>query len=286
MQKQQSKVVVTGHCGFIGSHLYKKLEQDGYTVVGVDIRDPESPLDIRDHKQMLEVTRGADVIFHFAAISSSEECEKDPIGATNTNVEGTRVILEAAKINGARVIFASSASIYGEQWHACAEYMVPNPIGTYATTKLKGEELVREYLSQGVIGCSLRLFNVYGKGCRGVVDKFIKFAETYDEVLEVSGTGQQTRDFIYIDDVTRVIIDAYIRTFSPQFPLILNVGTGQETSIFCLARVVAGLYGSDPTVFDSDLPTGVPRSIADVSLLRTVTNVVPRNIVMGLSEMF
>jgi UDP-glucose 4-epimerase len=288
MSSKLQKVVITGHCGFIGSYVYRHYK-DIANVVGIDIKAPH-PIDIRDFGQLSKACQDADLIIHLAAVSSYKACEDNVATAITTNVDGTKNVFEVARLNNAKVIFASSAAVYGKQDFPAAEYFSPAPVGAYAATKLRGETIATEYMSKGVCSTICRFFNVYGHGANpeyaGVITKFIQ-STIKREPIHIHGTGTQQRDFIYIKDVVEIIDRVHKRMEYPKWPLKLNVGTGQGTSISALSKVICGFTGSPfkplhLPAFDS----GVEYSVADTSILRNELKIVPRNIVMGLEDMF
>jgi len=288
MQNKQQKIVITGHKGFIGSRLYNLYKNDPfYNLVGIDLKG-DIPIDIRDYKNLREACKDASVIYHLAAISSFKACDDDPNAAGTTNIQGTENVYKVAKEFNSRVIFASSAGIYGNQDTPCSEYFFPDPQGYYATTKLEGEVIAGKYLAEGVITTILRMFNVYGKGANpsyaGVVSNFVKRAMN-NEPLIITGEGNQKRDFIYVDDVVDMFQTVYSRSFSSQYPLTLNVGTGQTTTIFDLASTVIGLTGSASKIIFSDADPGVLHSEANISSVKMHWQYAPINIVTGLSRM-
>ena len=297
MQIKQ-KVVITGHCGFIGAHLYNLCSAFA-EVVGVDIKGA-TPIDITDYDALLEACQGADVIFHLAALSSESMCQINPALAQLTNVEGTRNVFEVAKVVGARVIFTSSAAVYGNIEGACAEWQVPYPNSIYGKTKLDGECIAQQYLSQGVVSCCARLFNVYGpdlyslshkyaRSPKGVINIFVQKAlHGQGHFLVIDSDGNQTRDFIHVLDVIDTLLALYHRTYSPQWPTIVNVGTGQSTSVYALARAVMGLAKQKTLNIcytGSHNLDMIKHSLADTTQLRLVYKPIPRNILTGLEGM-
>lgn len=288
MSSKLSKVVITGHCGFIGSHVYNHYRYQCCKVVGVDLQD-ENPVDIRDFKKLAEVCQGADLIIHLAAISSYTACEVNPHEAITTNVHGTRNVFEVAALNKSKVIFASSAAVYGDQDCPTPEYFTTAPQGVYASTKLQGELIANEFLGRGVQSIVCRFFNVYGSNANsqyaGVITKFLN-AAAENRPLEIYGSGNQQRDFIHVDDVVSIINSLYMRMYAPKWPLKVNVGTGQGTSINALARVIIGLSRSQSfSLYKPSIAGGVEFSVADIKQLQLQSTIMPRNLIMGLETL-
>ncbi|MEX2101568.1 MAG: NAD-dependent epimerase/dehydratase family protein, partial [Actinomycetota bacterium] len=221
------RALVTGAAGFIGSHLAAALLDGGHEVVGLDdLSDgPRANLaraagmrlveaDLRDADAVADAARGVQVIFHQGAKRSVPRSIEQPELTTQVNVEGTLHVLEAARSEGARVVFASSSSVYGDQERAPhVESMEPRPKSPYAASKLAGEAYCRAWwISMGVPTVALRYFNVYGPGqdpqseYAAVVPRFITACLTGTPPV-IHGDGEQARDFTFIDDV----VDANLR---------------------------------------------------------------------------
>jgi UDP-N-acetylglucosamine/UDP-N-acetyl-alpha-D-glucosaminouronate 4-epimerase len=279
--------LVTGAAGFIGSHLCRRLIADGEDVVGLDdlsdgklenladlpeVRFVEA--DLRDEATVSDVTSGCDVVLHQGAMRSVPRSIAEPAKTTDVNVRGTLNVLLSAREHGARVVFASSSSVYGDRdTFPLREDMAPLPRSPYAASKLAGEAYCRTWwLSFGVPTLSLRYFNVYGPGqdpanrYAAVVPLFI-LACLDGRAPEIHGDGEQARDFTYIDDVVEANLLA-ARATEDAFGRVLNIGGGREpTSVNEILRIVARLTGTDPE--PTHLPTregDVRRTDADVTL--------------------
>jgi len=231
--------LITGGCGFLGTALIKRLLEDGEHSVRVldnlstGTRDdiamvttyhelaPEALADsstgvelivgdILDEQLALKVSRGCDIIVHFAANTGVGPSVENPRADMLANVVGTFNYLEAARINGInRFIFASSGAPAGEVEPPIHEELPPHPVSPYGASKLAGEGYCSAYKRTfGVDTVMLRFGNVYGPGSihkSSVVAKFIRRALA-GEALEIYGDGTQTRDFIYIDDLIDAVI--------------------------------------------------------------------------------
>jgi UDP-N-acetylglucosamine/UDP-N-acetyl-alpha-D-glucosaminouronate 4-epimerase len=273
--------LVTGAAGFIGSHLCRRLIADGEDVVGLDdlsdgklenladlpeVRFVEA--DLRDEATVSDVTSGCDVVLHQGAMRSVPRSIAEPAKTTDVNVRGTLNVLLSAREHGARVVFASSSSVYGDRdTFPLREDMAPLPRSPYAASKLAGEAYCRTWwLSFGVPTLSLRYFNVYGPGqdpanrYAAVVPLFI-LACLDGRAPEIHGDGEQARDFTYIDDVVEANLLA-ARATEDAFGRVLNIGGGREpTSVNEILRIVARLTGTDRTcrparaTFEGPTPT-------------------------------
>jgi UDP-glucose 4-epimerase len=232
--------LITGGCGFIGTALIRKLlEEDGHNIrildnlsVGTEkdlasvctytIPNPGSLSfshdssqvqlvvgDIKDPDICIRCSEDADVIVHLAANTGVGPSVEDPRADMEANVVGIFNVLEAARLNKVRrFIFASSGAPVGECTPPIHEELAPHPVSPYGASKLAGEGYCSAYYrSFGVETVCLRFGNVYGPGSghkNSVVAKFIRKALS-GETLEIYGDGKQTRDFIYIDDLTLAI---------------------------------------------------------------------------------
>jgi len=216
-----SKFLVTGGAGFIGSHIVDALMADGHEVVVLDnfssgklenlIVNPTQLVegDIRDAETCLKAAEGCDGIFHEAALVSVPDSINRPRDNHDINITGTLNVLEAARVNGVkRVVFASSAAIYGDNPELPKhEEMLPEPKSPYAMAKLTGEYYLKVYAECfGLETVALRYFNVFGPRqdpssmYSGVISIF---SERIAKGLPITiyGDGEQTRDFINVADV-------------------------------------------------------------------------------------
>lgn len=283
--------LVTGAAGFIGSSLCRRLVAEGYRVRGLDDLSDGSlenladvpdldfiEADLRDTDAVISAARGVDVIFHQGAKRSAPRSLLEPVLTTEVNVGGTLNVLQAGKTSGARVVAASSSSVYGEQdVMPQVETMYPRPRSPYAASKLAGEAYCHAYwVSLGVRAVSLRYFNVYGPGqspeseYAAVVPRFI--AACLDGTRPVvHGDGEQARDFTYIDDVVEANLQAS-RAGDAAQGRAFNIGEGAEpTSINRILALAAGLTGATPDpIWEPARAGDMRRTDADISLARTL----------------
>ncbi len=282
-------VIVTGGAGFIGSTLADALVASGREVHVVDnlatghrANLPAGAtfheVDIRDSAAVARVASesGAVAIFHMAAQADVRKAIEDPAFDADVNIGGTLSVLEAARINGARVMFAATGGgAYGEYDGLpipTPETADPRPMSHYGQSKLSGEAYCALYgRLYGIPTVRLRLGNVYGPrqdphGEAGVVAIFS--GKLIDgEPMKVFGDGLQTRDYVYVDDV----VDAFLRAEGGTPDITLNIGTGREVSVLDLVRILGG-----GDAVHAPARTGeVQRSALDAALAATVLGWTP-----------
>ncbi len=257
------KALVTGGAGFIGSHIAGRLVSLGWEVVVLDDLsngksvNMESFSDkikfisgsITDKDAVEKAVSGADYVFHEAALVSVVKSISNPEKTYEINVEGTRNVLEASlgeKVK--RLVFASSAAIYGNANPPVAEDFEFNPLSPYAESKIEGEKLMAEFNKKGLETVSLRYFNVYGERqdpnsqYSGVITRFIG-KMLGGESPTIYGDGNQSRDFIYVDDV----VDANLSAVEKKEAAgeAFNIATGKPITINQLEGLLSELTGYD-----------------------------------------
>ena len=280
------KVVVTGGAGFIGSHLTEELASRGYSVIVLDYlstgklenidelvqkgRAQFIQGSIIDFPLLQKLFQGVDCVFHQAALARVPQSIEDPLHTDDVNIRGTLNVLLAAKGNEVkRLIFASSSSVYGDTPTLTQrEDLPPNPHSPYAVTKLAGEYYCNAF--QEIYGLSticLRYFNVYGprqdaqSQYATVIPAFIgRISQGLPPV--VFGDGEQSRDFIFIEDVVR----ANIVAAQSEAKGIYNIGCGKSVTINQLAKVILNLMGKNLAPVYDKPRSGDPRhSLAHIS---------------------
>lgn len=241
------RVVVTGAAGFIGTHLAQTLADQGNEVVAVDVRPtPAYPGieavmgDIRDVSLMSEATRGADVVYHQAAMVSVPQTFVEPAECMSVNVTGSAVVFEQARLAGVkRVVMASTSAIYGDDPTPVKhERLAPAPRSPYAVSKLAMEHLADVYARQyGMSMVALRYFNVYGPGqpaeggYAAVIPAILKAIRT-EQAMNVYGDGEQTRSFVHVADVVRANQLAAAMELPAEHPfLIANIVNPEVVSV-------------------------------------------------------
>jgi len=252
--------LVTGGAGFIGSHLCDALLRRGDSVRVLDdlstgSRDNLSAAvmliegDIAEPAVMAAALQGVDGCFHLAAIASVQKGVTDWVGTHRTNLTGTITLFEAIRRGGTiPVVYASSAAVYGDAAVVpIGEDTERRPLSAYGADKY-GCELHARVAGHvhGIPTTGLRFFNVYGprqdprSPYSGVISIFCQRVAA-GEPIDIFGDGQQTRDFICVDDVVAALVSA-MRQASTQAP-VFNVCTGVPTSVLDLARLIARLSG-------------------------------------------
>jgi UDP-glucose 4-epimerase len=249
--------LVTGGCGFIGSHLAHALTTAGHRVRIVDdlstgrVENPPPKAeviraDVADAASVARAIRGVDGCFHLAAVASVQRSNEAWLETHRVNAGGTICVLEAARAAQVPVVFASSAAVYGDQTTPRAdESSPPAPLTAYGADKFASELHARvATLVHGVPTLGLRFFNVYGPGQNpsspysGVISIFIHRALQEAE-LDIYGDGQQVRDFVYVQDVVRFLL-AGIAAVGKE-ARVFNVCTGIATSICELAATIGSI---------------------------------------------
>lgn len=257
------KILITGGEGFIGGRIK--------VLTGGTSFDIKSGLDVLDTANLARATEDASQIFHCAAKISVPESFQIPNEYYKTNVLGTKNVIEAAKKSDSKIVFSSSAAVYGEANKIVGENAPMSPLSPYAENKKDAENLLHETKIPSV---ALRYFNVYGPGqsaaYAGVITAFILNA-LKGEDLKIFGNGKQVRDFIYVDDVARANIAAM--NYSASNFEIFNIGSGVETSINDLAELIIKLTNSSSKIIHLEARTGdIVYSCADVSKAKNILN--------------
>ncbi|HEY8394941.1 MAG TPA: NAD-dependent epimerase/dehydratase family protein [Thermaerobacter sp.] len=252
------RVLVTGAAGFIGSHVVEAVVGE-HEVVAVDdfssgtlerVGDiAVQRLDVTDPDGVMRVFREfrPDAVLHLAAQVSVERSLTEPDRDLDVNVYGTMNVLRAAAACGTgRVVFASSAAVYGNPHRLPVDEDHPKePLSVYGRSKLTAEWLVREYArGRGFDYVILRLGNVYGPRQRRETGPVV--ASFFLDALDgrgptIHGDGLQTRDFVYVRDVAR----AFRLALDCPPGVVANIAGGSATSIRDLAEMVCGLVGPD-----------------------------------------
>jgi len=276
------RILVTGGAGFIGSNIAEALVSENDVRVLDDLSSgsrltvPDDATliegDIRDNDVLERATKGVDIIFHQAALISVEESVQRPELTHDVNVTATVKLLERAREESARFVFASSAAVYGyPESVPISEDAPTDPTSPYGLSKLAAERYVRLYAElYDLSAVALRYFNVYGPGqmagdYSAVISVFAEQA-TNGEPITVEGDGSQTRDFVHVRD----IVQANLLAASSNVTGVFNVGTGESVSILELAETVREASRSESEIVHvEDRPGDIDRSRADVSQLES-----------------
>ncbi len=289
------RVLVTGGAGFLGSHLVERLIARNEVTVFDDLSTGSlrnlaaCPEEVRLHrasilqpKALAKALKGQEVVFHLAAKTSVAESVLQPDLYWRTNVEGTLNVLKAAADAGVgRLVFASSAAVYGpSEENPKVETMRPAPASPYATTKMVGEfacEEVSQLTPMETV--VLRVFNAYGprqnptSAYAGVIARFCA-AVASGEPIEVHGDGEQTRDFLYVADVAEAL---ELSADKPVAGQVLNIGSGSAVSVNALAAALSEITGRPLRgVRKAARPGDVRHSRADIDRAMRLLGFVPR----------
>ncbi|MDP2720725.1 MAG: UDP-glucose 4-epimerase GalE [bacterium] len=272
------KVLVTGGAGFIGSHVTKQLLDQGHEVVVYDnlsrgfkeLVDPRAKFvlgSLSEKDKLIASLKNADAVIHMAAFITVPESVQKPSLYWENNVTGTKILLEAmreAKVK--KIIFSSSATVYGDpdKLPLTEESTVKKAVNPYGQTKIEMENLIKkEFEKSNLSAVLLRYFNPYGPNERHnpethVVPNFIKAALSH-KPIPLYWKGEQTRDFIYVEDLAA----AHIAVLPLEGFQIFNVGTGTGTKVIRLVEEIFKLVGHKVSVADLGKREG------DVSALYT-----------------
>lgn len=280
------RAVVTGGAGFIGSHIADGLVARGYQVNIIDDLSTGNKENIasllnQNHVEFTECSiadlsvltklfRGANYVFHLAAIPSVPRSIENPQASHEANITGTLKVLLAARDTAVKkVVYASSCAVYGD---TCTlpikEDTLSNPQSPYAVTKLAGEYYCQVFHQvYGLPTVCLRYFNVYGpkqepnSEYSAVIPRFIQRVLD-DKPPLILGDGEQTRDFTFITDV----VEANILVAESQATGIFNIGSGQRISITRLAELIIRLAGNNvKPIHEEPRPGDIKHSLADIS---------------------
>jgi len=284
------KVFVTGGAGFIGMHVMEELLAQGYDAVLFDNmfrgdREAVARLvdtgrvtfidqDVRYGGQVRQAMEGCEYVIHLAAVSINKSVA-DSAESIDINIVGEHnVFAAAADLGVKRIVFASSASVYGDPEHLpMHEDDRLNPLTPYCIAKRAGEDLLGYYQRQrGLDWIALRFFNVYGEGQKttayytSVINHFINRLKT-GQAPVIDGEGKQSMDFIHVKDIARAVV---LSLTSEQANMAINVGTGIDTTVAELARILIDAVGVDVEPQFNPRDVLVARRAADTTRAREV----------------
>ena len=284
------RALVTGGAGFIGSHLVEMLVSEGCKVTVLDnlssgnysnLKHIEDQIsfcedDIRNQKALNMAIADCEVVFHLAAIVSVPQTIDDPIDAALVNDMGTLLIFEAARQQKVRrVVFASSCAVYGDDMRLPKqEDMTPKPQSPYAVQKLTSEYYARVFYElYDLETVALRFFNVYGprqdpsSPYSGVISIFMTKALQRAPAV-IYGDGNQSRDFIYVQDVARAnLLAAAAPEVSGQ---VINIGSGISVNINQLWEAIYKLSGKNlKPEYAPKRPGDIVKSVAAIDSAKT-----------------
>ncbi len=290
-----SKILVTGAAGFIGSHLTDALLEAGHEVVGFDnlsngkLRNLESALesnafqfaegDICDEGQVNEIMKGVDVVYHLACLGVRHSIHS-PFENHKVNAEGSLRVLEAARQNNvSKFFYISTSEIYGDiQTFPIDELGVPAPKTVYGSSKLAGENYAYSYnVCYGLQTVITRIFNNYGprahyEGDAGEIIPRSIVRMLNGEAPVVFGKGDVTRDFFFVKDTARALVQ--LMNNDKVVGEIINIGTGAEITMKELMEVLIeemGLKDRMSIRYEEDRPADVPRLWVNPSKFKSLT---------------
>ncbi len=278
------KILITGGAGFIGSNLARFLTLKDCKVRAIDNlstgkmenlngiieRIDFFQADITKERILERIFKDIDHVIHLAAVTSVQKSLEEPELTFRVNIEGTKNILKLSeKFNVRKFIFASSCAIYGNPKKLpVSEDCEPSPLSPYAESKVSGEKTCFEFLRKGIDIVILRFFNVFGpkqdadSPYSGVISRFIKKILKGESPV-IYGDGEQTRDFIYVDDVLSAIERAL---FSKTETKVFNIGSGKRYSvnqIFEILKRISDFKGKPE--FKEERKGEVRHTLADIS---------------------
>ena len=285
--------LITGAAGFLGSALAEELAHEGHQVRGLDNLSTGNPQalspdvhftrgDVNDRPKLWTLLQEVDCVYHLAARVSVPESVLYPREYNAVNVGGTVSLMEAMRDVGVRrVILASSGAVYGDQAEQpLKENAIPDPRSPYAVSKVSAEYYIRTIGKLwGMETVCLRIFNAFGPGQHlppshpPVVPHFLRQA-LRGGTLVAHGDGEQTRDYVYVDDVISAMVAA--ATAPNVNGLVINVGSGTETSVRELIKKVGEVAKRDvDALFNTSTSGGVSRMRADLTLAEQKLNYKP-----------
>jgi UDP-glucose 4-epimerase len=292
---QPKTVFFTGGAGFIGMHVVPMLLDRGYHVRIFDNmfrgdRDQVAELeatgrvelidqDVRYGGAVHQAMKGCESVIHFAAVSINKS-QADPYESMDINMIGEHNVFAAAADHGVRrLVFASSASVYGDPEKIPMHEDDPlNPLTPYCISKRAGEDLLGFYQRRaGLSWLALRFFNVYGEGQKttayytSVINHFVNRLQRGEPPV-IDGRGEQSMDFIHVHDIARATV---LALESERDNLPVNIGTGIDTSVATLARILIDAVGADVEPQFNPRDVLVARRAADTTRAREVLGFEP-----------
>jgi len=291
MEMNYMRILITGGCGFIGSHVAERFSKDGSKIIIIDnlssgrIENISSDfkfykLSIEDPKcEQVFIEESPDMVIHLAAQTDVSTSMINPYLDTLSNILGTvNMLYLSHKYNVKKFVFASSAAVYGNSNNIpLKEDETLNPLSPYGISKMAGEIYCKKWFEMyGLSTLSLRFSNVYGPrqgitGEGGVISIFIKRMISGAELV-IFGDGNQTRDFIYVKDVA----DGIYHCAHSNFTGIFNLSTCSEISLNALVGTLGSIYTIKSVRYTDSRPGDIFRSSLDNVKLKNLINWSPR----------
>lgn len=315
----QETILVTGGCGFIGTHLVKKLRTLGHRIIVLDLKDPATRIenveyikgDVRNRDLLRSLIEGTSPlvrtlppvssVYHFAATVSVPLCQKDPQDSYSNNFGATIEVLEALRLvqskRPVRLIFASTAAVYahnGKEGIALRESDAAHEFFSfYAAQKHASEQAIQLYWkTYGLPAMIFRFFNVFGPGqdptspYSGVITIFANAARTHAP-LRLNDGGIQTRDFVSVHDLTWALSQALQQPLKNWDAKPINLGSGKHMTVRELAKTIVSITGAKSELVDAPPREGdVIHSLASIARAQTEIGYTPQiEVRAGLQEL-
>ena len=283
--------LITGGEGFIGRKLVDKLLSQGHKVIIIDNNITSYERKALDNVEVIhecvskaKITDHLDGIYHLASVAAPRLFNKQIFNVILPNVTGTMNMLEHAKENECRLLYASSSEVYGDSGILTQQKMTEYGFGyhrllseksVYSTSKSMGEELLRQAKNQSVDCCSMRIFNVYGPNMDTTLNGNGRvFPNFYNAIknskpINIEGDGNQKRSFMYIDDCVDAL--SLLMNSRNKLPDVVNIGSEELYSVNDLAKLIASKLDLNFEVNYTERMTGDPEwRLADCTLISQV----------------
>lgn len=290
--------LITGGAGFIGSHLSKhlsKIKKNNITII--DLRSKIKQIkkiktikyiegDISDYKTFSKIKKKIDYAYHFAAQTSAQIGEENPNKNFRTNIIGTQNFVNWAYKNNPKICyFTSSMAVYGANCKNAQENSFCEPVSNYGISKLVGEFFFKKLKEKKIDYKILRLFNIYGPGQdlknlkQGMISIYIAQA-LKNKVINVTGSLNRTRDFLYIDDLIKILLSNKFSKFETY-----NVGFGKEIKVHKVFKILNQIFENRLKIKKKDKSKGdIFYSYANIDRLKKL-NIKPKiNIEKGIAK--
>ncbi|MCW3975765.1 MAG: NAD-dependent epimerase/dehydratase family protein [Candidatus Bathyarchaeota archaeon] len=276
------KILITGGAGFIGQSLVKKFQKSKHEVCVLDI-NTSCPIqgryiksNVLDFERLVDVVKEHDIIIHFVGLADAKIAQEEPAKSFELNVVSLQKILEACRISGGdkKLIFPSSSAIYGlVDVLPIREDFPLRPTNIYSWHKYICEKMIKAFHNNfGLKYVILRLFNVYGRGNKGVINFFLRKAEK-KELIESFGPYQY-RDFIYVGDV----VDAFYKSaiYEKANNKIVNIGSGKGIQIKEILDIICEIYPGTKWIYKKEKFI-IYDSIADITFAKILLDFKPHS---------
>jgi len=265
--------VVTGSSGFIATNLIRELSKQGHEIVGFDIKKPTTQFleglnrevklfqgDCRKLNEIDYLIEKADICYHLAAQTDVQSSIQDPLNDFRHNVLGSHNVIHSCMKNDVKLVFTSSFAVYGEAKPPIPETAQLRPISPYGVSKRVVEYLIGASQEQYNLDATiLRLTNIYGPmDFKSVIYHFLVNNQDH-EPIKITGTGNNTRDYLYVQDAVNAIIEA-----ADMHNGIFNIGTGKQTSLTQLLSIIKDIDGNPRMDFINAVKGDIKHSCANM----------------------